>query len=77
MREVNINTSLQAGVALYDNVDMLGRLEMFSMLGAERCCIHMLSQTGGLKAAAIAAAWAWHRDANSGPLTQHLNAQMG
>ena len=62
MRSIDTSTPLQVGVALYDNFEMLdtfGPLEMFSMLGAERCQITMLSETGGLKAAAMGASGAF------------------
>lgn len=62
MRSIDTSQPLQVGVALYDNVEMLdtfGPLEMFSMLGAERCQIHMLSERGGLIACAMGATGAF------------------
>ncbi len=70
MREIDTSTPLQVGVALYDNVEMLdtfGPLEMLSMLGVERCEIHMLSQSGGLVACAMGSSGAYGPKIDSKP----------
>ncbi|MCR9277191.1 MAG: DJ-1/PfpI family protein [Pseudomonadaceae bacterium] len=70
MHTIDTSKPLSVGVALYDNVEMLdtfGPLEMLSMLGAERCEIHMLSEHGGLIACAMGASGAFGPKIDSKP----------
>lgn len=73
MRTIDTTQPLQVGAALYDNVEMLdtfGPLEMVSMLGADRCEIHMLSENGGLVACAMGSSGAFGPKLDSKPFSE-------